>query len=594
MQFRVLGPIEVVGDNGPVRLGRGKRRSLLAMLVLHANEVVSPDRLIDALWVERPPAAPRTALQVLVSELRKELGAERLLTTPAGYTLVVDPAELDVASFSRLLEAGKAARTEGDPAAAERKLREALALWRGTPFQDVAYEDFTQPEIARLEELRIEAEEELVEAELACGRSGELVPKLEALTGGHPYRERLRGQLMLALYRAQRQVDALAAFQDARATLVQALGVEPSPALRRLHEAILNQDPALEAESTGAARVIRRPRLRRRKVLLIGVLGAAALAGLGAGLFVAFRGGRSQPPPLAAVPRRSVAVIDPASGRLVAAIPLEPQPLATPVQPTDVAVGYGSVWVSDAGEQTIIRIDPKTRAVVQTIGVGADVQALAVGFGSIWAADGNSAAVTRLDPRTNRVRATIPLGRTPLAPNTTFAIAAGAGSVWATGGDSLVERIDPRTNRVVERIRIADPRTLAANASFVWCGTTAGVILRISPRARRSRVKRFASIETGLERIDVRSHALWADVRNPTMEVWQYDTRTARLVSTLVAGEVVRDFAVSGDAVWVPLYREGEVIEVDPTRNEIVRRIVVRPRVSFVAVGEGAVWTVVT
>jgi YVTN family beta-propeller protein len=566
------------------------------MLVVHANEVVSPDRLIDALWVERPPAAPRTALQVLVSELRKELGPQRLLTTAAGYTLVVDPAELDVVSFSRLLEAGKDALAEGGPAAAERKLREALALWRGTPFQDVEYEDFAQPEIARLEELRIEAEEELVEAELARGRSGELVPKLEALIAAHPYRERLRGQLMLALYRAQRQADALAAYQDARATLVQALGVEPSPALRRLHEAILNQDPTLEApeprDRPPSRRSDRRPGLG---LLLAALVGAAAFAGLGVGLFLAFTGGRSEQPPLpGAVPRRSVAVIDPAAGRLVAAIPLEPQPLATPVQPTDVAVGYGSVWVSDAGEQTIIRIDPKTRTVVQTIGVGADVQALAVGFGSVWVADGNSATVTRLDPRTNRVTATIPLGRTPLAPNTTFAIAVGAGSVWATGGDSFVERIDPRTNRVVERIRIADPRTLAANASFVWCGTKAGVLLRISPRGRRSRVKRFASIETGLERIDVRGYALWVDVPNPTMEVWQYDTRTARLVSTLVAGEVVRDLAVSRDAVWVPLYREGEVIEVNPGRNEIVRRIVVRPRLSFIAVGEGAVWTIVT
>jgi DNA-binding SARP family transcriptional activator len=591
MQFRVLGPVEVVGDEGPASLGRGKRRLLLALLLIQANEVVSADRLIDALWLERPPAAPRTALQVLVSELRKELGAETLLTRPSGYVLSVQPEEFDLARFSRLLDAGKYALAAGDPKTAEAKLREALGLWRGPPLQDVAYEDFVQTEIVRLEGLRIEAEEELVEAELARGQSRELVPKLETLIAAHPYRERLRGQVMLALYQAGRQTEALAAYQEARTLLLGKLGVEPGPALRRLQQAILNQDPALEAEPPPAPFA---PARSRRRPAAIVVLTAAALAALGVGLVFAARGGKApQPARVTTVPRRSVAVIDPVTNLLSAAIPLEPRPLATPVQPMDVAVGYGGVWVSDAGQQAILRVDPKKRAVMQTIGVGADVQALAVGFGSIWVADGDSAAVSRIDPRAERVTVTILLGRSGLIPNTSFAIAAGAGSVWATGGDSLVERIDPRTNRVVERIPVSSPQTLAANAEFVWCGTKNGDILRIELRRGRSRVTRFASIENGVGRMDVRGHALWVVADGPTFEVWQYDTRTARLVSTLRAGEIVLDLAAGRDAVWVPLYREGEVIRIHPVRNEIVQRIVVRQRLSSVAIGENAVWVVV-
>jgi DNA-binding SARP family transcriptional activator/streptogramin lyase len=590
MRFHVLGPLEVVATDGPVRLGRGKRRSLLALLLIHANEVVSQDRLIEALWGERLPAAPRTALQVLVSELRKELGAEILVTQPSGYVLTVAPDHVDATEFTRLLERGKRAVAAGDLRRAEEKLRLALGLWRGGAFQDFAYEDFAQSEIARLEELRVETEEELVDAELALGRGSELVARLEALIAAHPHRERLRGQLMLALYRAQRQSEALAAYQEARAMFVEELGVEPSPALRRLQQAILNQDPGLEAETLPP----RLARPGRRRLLALALLAAATCAALGVVLFLALRGGAGRaPPPPASVPRRSVTAIDPATNNLTAAIALEPRPLATPVQPTDVVVGFGSVWVSDAGQEVVLRIDPRRRVVADTIGVGADVQALAVGFGSIWVADGNSARVTRIDPKDDRVVATIPLGSSGRTPNVSFAIAAGAGAVWATGGDGLVERIDPRTNRVVERLLVGDPRTLAANGAYVWCGTKSGEIVRIAPAEPHSRVSKFATIENGVQRIAVRNHALWAVVPGTSFEVWQYDIRTGRLVSTLVAGEIVLDLAIARNAVWIPLYREGEVIKVDPVRNVIASRIVLRPGASFVAVGEGMVWAVV-
>jgi hypothetical protein len=329
--------------------------------------------------------------------------------------------------------------------------------------------------------------------------------------------------------------------------------------------------------------------------VLLAVLAASALVAAGVAIVAAVNSDDTPAPvPVESVPRRSVAVIDPARNVVVDAIRLQPRPVATPVQPTDVAVGFGAVWVSDRGQQTVLRIDPRTREVSRTIGVGADVQAVAVGFGSVWLAGGNSATVTRIDPRTDRVTATIRLGRSGQKPNTTFAIAAAAGSVWATGGDSLVLRLDPRTDRVVERVEVGDPRTLAGNTRFVWCGTRGGRIFRIEPHRDGARVTRFAS--TGSDdagAMAVRGPALWVARPGPRFELWQYDTDDARLASTLGVGEIVLDVAVAPHAVWVPLYREGEVLEVDARRNTVAHRFVTRPATSFVAVGEGAIWAVV-
>jgi DNA-binding SARP family transcriptional activator len=230
-------------------LGAGKQRALLAILLLHANEVVSATRLIDDLW---PEAAPRTAaksVQVYVSGLRKELGDGRVETRRPGYLLHVEPDELDVARFELLAADARGAR----PERAAALLRQALSLWRGPPLADLADERFAQPEIARLEALRVAALEQRIDAELAAGADAELVGELEALVAAHPLRERPRAQLMLALYRAGRQAEALDAYRDARRALVDELGIEPSAELRELEQAVLEQDPALDARPAPAA-----------------------------------------------------------------------------------------------------------------------------------------------------------------------------------------------------------------------------------------------------------------------------------------------------------------------------------------------------
>ncbi len=253
MEFGVLGPLEVRSSGTQVALGTAKQRALLAILLVHANELVSGDRLIDELWPE-PPETAANALQVYVGKLRKALEPERargapgelLVTRAPGYMLRVEPDELDADRFERLLGEGRRAGEAKDPATAANRLRTALELWRGPALVDFAYDPFAQTEIARLEELRLDAIEERLAADLALGGAADLVAELEALVRDNPLRERLRAQLMLALYRSGRQADALEVYRQTRETLDEELGLAPSRLLQRLQAAILHQEPALE------------------------------------------------------------------------------------------------------------------------------------------------------------------------------------------------------------------------------------------------------------------------------------------------------------------------------------------------------------
>jgi DNA-binding SARP family transcriptional activator len=260
VEFRVLGPLELRKGEIPLPLGSEKERALLAILLLNANHTVSRDRLVDGLWAEEAPEKAAKAIQTYVSRLRKVVPRELLRTRAPGYVLELDPEQLDVHRFEQFLAEGQRALAEGSAERASAMLRDGLALWRGPALAEFGSEPFAQSEAARLEELRLSALEARFDADLALGRHRDLVGELELLAARHPLRERVRGQLMLALYRSGRQAEALAVYQDARRRLIDDLGIEPGRALHDLEGAILRHDPALElapgkrAGSEGTAR----------------------------------------------------------------------------------------------------------------------------------------------------------------------------------------------------------------------------------------------------------------------------------------------------------------------------------------------------
>ena len=256
VEYRILGPLEVVDEGEPVALGRLKERLVLAVLLLHANEFVSRERLIDELWGESPPPTARKAVNVYVSQLRKVLtrnGRDPIATADGGYRFRIESGELDSTRMEHLLATARERAAAGELETAAELLHEALALWRGPALAGLLLESHGRDEVAQLDELRLTALMDRIDCDLALGRHEDVLGELHVLVGEHPLRERLRAQLMLALYRADRQAEALDAYQQAREVLVEELGIEPSPALQRLQQGILIQDPALELRAGIAA-----------------------------------------------------------------------------------------------------------------------------------------------------------------------------------------------------------------------------------------------------------------------------------------------------------------------------------------------------
>ena len=258
MEVRLLGQLEAVADDGSPVVIRGARlRTLVAILALHRGEPVGTERLISELWGDEPPGNPINALQASVSQLRRALGAAKIVTSDAGYALAIAPEELDIVRFERLVAEGRRQLVAGDAAMASSTLHAALGLCRDEALVEFAYAEFALGERARLEELALAAVEARIEADLALGRHGDVTGELEALCQRHPLRERLWELSMLALYRSGRQADALRAFADARTALVEELGIDPGPGLKELEARVLAQDPDLDApaEDRRAARV---------------------------------------------------------------------------------------------------------------------------------------------------------------------------------------------------------------------------------------------------------------------------------------------------------------------------------------------------
>ena len=356
----LLGPLVVLEEGRSVELGGRMQRTLLAILLMHRDEVVSVDRLVDDLWgASAPPPGAAKTLQVYVSRLRGSLGAGAVAREGGGYVLRLPSGSVDADRFEQLYNAGREQRSRGESSAAARTLRDALVLWRGEPFTELADNTSALAEIARLDSLRLAAIEERIGADLELGRHDALIPELERLVREQPLREGLRAKLMLALYRSGRQADALETYRQGRRTMRDELGLEPGPELQELERSILNQDPALRAPPPRGP--LPRVRMRNRGGVFA-LAGGLLLVTAAVAALLGTRGG-AQTAGLASVAPDSLAEIDPSSNRLVAEVPIGSAPVA-------VAVGAQSIWVANAGDQTITRVDPVNRQVMGRIGLG--------------------------------------------------------------------------------------------------------------------------------------------------------------------------------------------------------------------------------
>ncbi len=594
MEFRILGPFEVFDDSGrEIRLPAGRERTLLAVMVLRRGEVVSVDTLVDALWGEQPPSTAGKAVQGYVSHIRRLLGpprADRMVVTQSpGYVLRVPDGQVDARRFEMLAVEGWRG-LEDDPAAALAAFEEALALWRGPPLDEFAFAEFAQRDIQRLEELRLQTVEGRIEALLRLGRHGAVVAELQTRVDEHPLRERLRGLLMLALYRCGRQAEALEVYRRGRRLLRDELGLEPGTELQRLERAILAQDAALEPPEQGArggpprvsaeqAPSTPAPRSRRSRPLALGLVLAVAVCAL----VVAYLLISDDPAAHVAVVPPALVAVDPKKNRVVAWIRVGSRPVS-------VTYGGGAVWVGDAHDGTITKVDVRRMSVVGTIGIGAPIVDLAFGVGGVWAATGSSGEVVSVDPDLVEVAGRISLNPgDPVVPPAA-SIGVGDGRVWVGAPPGLV-RVSRSAERVVEMVDLGSSFAfqVAVGGGAVWGTTIANRAKRVEARSGDETVEFY--VGRPLNALALGGGALWVGGEaGVTGQLWKVDPVTSAL---FWGSRVIRDVAAVAfglGAVWVTSSSEPQLERLDPATGDVEARIPIGGPAWDVVVAGGLVW----
>jgi YVTN family beta-propeller protein len=620
MDFRILGSLEVEDRGQSLQLGGHQQRALLALLLLRANNVVPVDEIIEHLWGAQSPPSATKNVHALISKLRRRLegdsaGADRgqngvLATRPHGYILTVADGELDLHRFQSLLDEGRGALTAADPDAAAAKLREGLALWRGPPLPEFAFDSFANVEIARLEELRLSAFEERIEADLALGRHHDLIAELEALVAHNPLRERLRGQLMLALYRSGRQAQALDAYQAARRMLVHELGIEPGQALQRLEKSILAQDATLELQPRQAAAAATttlprperdsapsedRPERQRpppravgssRRSLLRRIAPIAALVALAAAgaTYLLTRGG----PTTATVHANALGIIDPRSNRVVGEVPVGARPAA-------LVSGSGALWVADLDDRTVGRVDPRTRRRVRTISIPDAPTGLAASSAGVWAVGAGldhpfATVIRRIDPRVDEVSQTFTIAGSSARGEPGTSVVADGRTLWVVACClGSVSRVDGLTGKLVARIDTEgiNPGSIAFGAGSAWVADTLyDEVARIAPT---NVVVKTIPVGRGPSAIAVGGGAVWVALSGENA-VRRIDPATNVVTSTTRVGRFPRALAVGAGGVWVANFRDETVSRLDAKTGKLVRTIDVGGRPAGIAVAGGKVW----
>ena len=567
---------------------------LLALLVLHAREVVSSDRLIDELWGESPPSDAPAALHAHVSRLRKLLesdadGAPELLVTrPPGYMLSIEDEQLDVRRFEAMVEEGRELLAEDRPEEASERVRAALGLWRGRPLADIEDEPVAVELGRDLEDARLGAVEIRIEAELAHGRHAELVPELTTLVRRNPLREVLRAQLMLALYRSGRQGEALEVFDSGRRILAEELGLEPSGRLRELQAAILVQDPALDARPRRSRPEPAAATRSRGRWWAAGAAFAVVMLALAA--FV-LPGSDDDGGDAAA--GGALVLVNPAGGEVE-------RSLAVGTTPGAVSVGEGAVWAIDLDGQTVSRIDPEGGEVTP-FGTGATPTDLAAGAGALWVLTGSAVggtqsggpiatAVARVDPSTRTVRSRVRLPRADgaVTERAEDHIAVERDAVWVIAPDLSVVRIDPSTNRIVATIRGLQAGAIATGDAGVWVLGVDGAIARIDRASNRidARDRVPASAVASLA---VGGGAAWVSAPGDGT-VWRVQPGPRLVMRTVDVGTGVGDLSFGGDALWAVNPLRGTLTRIDPDLNRVTRTLRIGGAPRAVDANEAGVW----
>lgn len=588
IEFRVLGSLEVVEQARPLELGGPRQRALLAVLLVHRGEPVSSERLVDELWGQQSPASAIKIVQGYVSNLRKVLGDGLLVTRGHGYLLQAQSGQVDLDRFESLVAEGRQALQRGDAHNAAARLREALALWRGPPFADFAYESFAQPVIARLEDSRLAALEDQIDAQLALGDHAQVVGELGALVREHPLRERFVGQLMIALYRSGRQADALESYRDARRRLVEELGLEPSHDLLELEHAILAQAPELEPPARDTARVLPAAAAPgRRRGLLIAAGGLALLAALTAvSVRLAASGTRA-----VRVPPNSLAAIDIRSDRVTEVVPVG-------ARPSGVVFASGSLWVANLDDQTISRVDPTTLRTLQTITVRGPPTGIAASSRGPWVVESppnhgaspgtSSVFVGRVDPQFNLLGNRVRIGN--VVPSGPGAIVAQGNSVWVAPSTGLLTRINANTEKVAQQFDPnASPAGIAVGEGAVWISdTNADDVVRVDPTGFLKPIP----VGNGPTGVAAGAGGVWiADSLDDA--VVRIDPGTGSVVARIPVGRSPGAVSVGAGSVWVANGSDGTVTRIDPNTDKPVATIAVGGSPQGITIAGGRVWVTV-
>jgi DNA-binding SARP family transcriptional activator/ABC-type transport system substrate-binding protein/streptogramin lyase len=550
VEFAVLGRLEVRIDGEAVPLGGPKQRALLALLLLNASEVVSRDRLVDGLWGERAPASADRSLDSYVSRLRTLIGPDRIERHAPGYLLRVEQGELDLERFERLLEEGRTAAAAGRAQEASDRLHEALVLWRRPALADLLDEPVLAAESARLEERRLLALEERIDADLALGRGPELVGELERLVGEEPFRERPLGQLMVALYRSGRQAEALAAYQEFRRRLAEELGLEPGAKVRELEQQILRQDKELLAERS--AQSTQQTKGRRRVVTVAVALTAVAVSAV-VGAVLGTRGSGAS------------------TGDVV--------PLRLGFAPAALIAAYGHLWTANPNAQTVSRID-LAGSVDDTIPLGISPAVLAAGGGGIWTTSALGDRLVRIDPVTRTVTKTVPLDGAWAG-----GLERGGGGLWlANVTDNELTEFDPRSGAELRTLALPlQPSAFAIGNGAIWVADHA------ENRLAEIDVKtgnQLSSVEvgTGPSAVAIGAGGVWvANQLDGTVS--RVDPRSGSINTTIPVGSWPSAIAVAAGSVWVANHYSKTVARIDPKRNTVVAVLPVDGRPVALATG---------